>query len=238
MSDKIKFRVLGGIGNILWQLTARISRYGLYNISLIPGNIKARSVINSWINKDVVNCLPVSEGPIEGYFQDPYWLTDKDVLRRCINLPEDIDTSPVKHFKLVAHLRGKDFLTSQAHQTCIMHPRYIQEVMDICELQQDNVLIITDDIECVRPAIGTGWNVIATRNDKRAFAIMMQAQYLLTMPGSTFSWWAGYLGQQEKVFIPIGTWPCDMGYLKEMSSCQDSGFFVTKTLDERFIALK
>lgn len=227
--NKIAFRVLGGIGNILWQISARAKRFGIHNLHVIPGNKHAADVCDRWLNEEIISVGGDNAGHIEGYFQDRYWLCPSNIVKRWLNLDVDMPES-LKRFKLVVHVRGGDFLTSPAHQQCRQRLFYIKQICKTHGLTKEDVLIVTDDINAARDSLGTGWHCYTAKDDIQAFKIMMQAEILLVMPGSTFSWWAGYLNEGGKeggiVYVPIGNWPCDVGALRDVTSAQQSSAFI------------
>ena len=222
----INFRVLGGIGNILWQISARVKRFGKENIGIVPGNNKVEATLKKWINPKILKIHNRNDGYIDGYYQDPYWLCPPEEVISWLNLDTTTVPGTVKDFQLVVHVRGGDFLTSAAHMYCHQKEEYINAIIDELNLSKSDVLIITDDVNRTKDSIGKGWHCMSTSDDICAFKIMLQAKYLLIMPGSTFSWWAGYLGEHNKVFIPYGQWPCDKGFLHDVTSTQCSEDFV------------
>ena len=235
--NKIAFRVLGGIGNILWQISARAKRFGIEHLVIIPGDKHADTVCNRWLNKKLISVGKTNEGFIEGYFQDSYWLCPSATVKSWLNLDVDVPEL-LNQFKLVVHVRGGDFLTSSAHKQCRQRTSYIKHICEAHRLSESDVLIVTDDINTARDSLGIGWHCCVIEDDRRAFKIMMQAEILLVMPGSTFSWWAGYLNEGRKegctVYVPIGNWPCDVGALRDVTSAQQSSTLivnVTQLLD-------
>ena len=233
IQNKIAFRVLGGIGNILWQISARAKRFGLENLVVIPGDKHAADVCNHWLNKKLISVGTTNKGPIEGYFQDKYWLCPSNVIKNWLNL-DVVAPDYTKRFKLVVHVRGGDFLTSSAHRQCRQNISHIKYICRVHGLSNEDVLIVTDDINAVRNSIGTGWHCCNVKDDRQAFKIMMQAEILLVMPGSTFSWWAGYLNEGGEegglIYIPIGNWPCDVGALLDVTSTQQSKTLVVNDI--------
>lgn len=231
--NKIAFRVLGGIGNILWQVSARAKRFGIHNLHVIPGDIYTAGVCDRWLNKEIISVGETNEGHIDGYFQDKYWLCPSAIVKSWLNLDVDVPES-LKRFKLVVHVRGGNFLTSSAHRQCHQSLSHIKYICKVHELKKEDVLIVTDDINSARDSLGTGWYCCIIKDDRQAFKIMMQAEILLVMPGSTFSWWAGYLHERGKerdlVYIPVGNWPCDIGALRDITSAQQSSALVVNDL--------
>lgn len=231
--NKIAFRVLGGIGNILWQISARAKRFGTHNLHIIPGDKHAADVCNRWLNKKLISVGEINEGFIDGYFQDKYWLCPSVTVKSWLNLDVDVPES-LKQFKLVVHVRGGDFLTSPAHQQCRQRLSYIKYICRAHGLNNEDVLIVTDDINAARDNLGTGWHCCTIKDDRQAFKIMMQAEILLVMPGSTFSWWAGYLNEGGSegsiIYVPTGNWPCDIGALRDVTSTQQSSTLVVNDI--------
>ena len=84
--SKISFRVAGGIGNILWQISARAKRFGIHNLLVIPGDKHAADVCDRWLNKEIISVGGDNAGHIDGYFQDKYWLCPSDTIKRWLNL--------------------------------------------------------------------------------------------------------------------------------------------------------
>ena len=143
--NKIAFRVLGGIGNILWQISARAKRFGLENLVIIPGDNHTADACNRWLNKKLISVGAINEGPIEGYFQDKYWLCPSNIIKNWLNLDVEVPEA-IKRFKLVVHVRGGDFLTSPAHKQCHQKLSYIKYICKVHELTNEDILIVTDDI--------------------------------------------------------------------------------------------
>lgn len=245
MSNKLNFRVLGGIGNILWQISAHVKRLGAENVRVLPGDEHALKVLKRWVNPDkIAFSTNVAEGYINGYYQDLYWKCEPEVIKSWLNLDKSTtlktDTS---EYELVVHVRGGDFKTSAAHRHCKQSIALIDFVRKEYNItNRADVLIVSDDIEAAKEATAysKGWSMLVTSDDICAFNVMLQAKRLLVMPGSTFSLWAGYLGDQEKVFIPVGNWPCDNGYLKDVTSVQQSRLLVPSYYtdsDKKYIAM-
>lgn len=245
MSNKLNFRVLGGIGNILWQISAHAKRFGAENIQAIPGDERALKVLERWINPDKLTfSTNINEGYINGYYQDLYWMSDSETIKSWLNLSKgSILKTDTSAYELVVHVRGGDFKTSAAHKNCKQSIKLIDFVRKEYNItKRADVLIVSDDIETAKEATAysKGWSMLVTSDDICAFNVMLQAKRLLVMPGSTFSLWAGYLGDQEKVFIPVGNWPCDNGYLKDVTSVQQSRLLVPSYYadsDKKYIAI-
>ena len=98
----------------------------------------------------------------------------------------------------VIHVRGTDFKK---------HDRYINNCFyDKVIGMLDNPIIITDDSKFAKKVI-PNVRVFSSDDD---FSIMYYARTLV-LSRSTFCWWAGFLGQHDRVISPVGWFNDDDG---------------------------
>lgn len=236
--------VTGGLGNILWYISAFINTYRFVP-KIIPlgttraGNhTSAPSIARKFLKPDLI---VDGEGTIarmscidNRWYQHKRWLVDKDIiLNDVLNLDKNINTNIANKYDLVIHHRGTDFKTSPAHTQCILKQSDIDHVLDKLRASSKkyrgrklSVLVVTDDYKDASDKY-PGYAIIHNEDAAVDFAIMLRAKNLLIYPGSTFSYWAGYLGEHENVYLPAFNWPydtCDIYDLTSASTSEDLAF--------------
>lgn len=220
----------GGIGNILFCVSAFISTYkripkivplGAAGTNACARFIRPEHVVTAnkaYLRTECFNNM---------YYQHSRWLVDKDIILKNV-LKDMPESSMAKKYDLVIHHRGCDFRTSPLHRKCILGKATVEQA--ISKLKESykcyrnrniKVLVVTDDYEDAEEAY-PDMAIVSSENPVNDFATMLQAKNLLIYPGSTFSYWAGYLGYQEHVYMPVYNWPCDNFDIYDLTSASTS----------------
>jgi hypothetical protein len=221
--SNIRIHCWGGFGNVLWQWKAVREQWKESNAErceLICSQNRYRDLGNLWLQLPVTSYTGVEPLKEIRWYQSPNNLLPPDAYRELIK-PEVFSLEPcaaVKEAKLVIHVRWGDFAISPPHQRSWQTFDAIMDSvrrLSLNELNAKDVVIVTDDIKAVQAAFSFPATVITSKDPRMDWVNMLYAKNLVISPGSTFSWWAGYLGTHDNVFLPVGTWPCDFGYLAE-----------------------
>ena len=220
----------GGIGNILFYVSAFISTYKFIP-KIVPLGAAGRNACAKFVRpKHVVTANKAYLRPEcfnNMYYQHSRWLVDKDIILNnvLVDMPEP-DLS--KKYDLVIHHRGCDFKTSPLHRKCTLGMDAVNHAIDklrasskVYRNRNIKVLVVTDDYADVERTY-PGMAIVSHDNPVNDFATMLQAKNLLIYPGSTFSYWAGYLGYQEHVYLPVFNWPCDNFDIYDLTSASTS----------------
>lgn len=217
--------LVGGLGNCLWQICGAYScrpEEG-HDLKFVAYGDAAKHALTTFVKKERYASSGICTVP-SGYWQNPKWLLAPDVVREHI-LSEAVTAHARKEtdtFHLIVHVRGGDFLRSDAHKASRATQHLIDKAIDACPgISHKDVAIVTDDLQYVGETFGQRYPVLGDRGDARvAFHTLCCAKNLLISPGSTFSWWAAYLGKHEHVLFPSRVWPQDIGALdRDITSC-------------------
>lgn len=231
--------VAGGLGNILWYISAFINTYRFvpkvipWDFPRASKNTKTSYIARKFLKPDLVvdkEGTRARMSCIDNYwYQHKRWLVDKDIiLNEVLNLDKDINTNIADKYDLVMHHRGADFKTSPVHTQCTLKQADIDHVLDKLRASSKkyrgrnlSVLVVTDDYEDAS-AKYPNYAIIHNEDAAIDFAIMLKAKNLLIYPGSTFSYWAGYLGDHENVYLPAFNWPWDNFDIYDLTSASTS----------------
>lgn len=219
MNKEFVVRVVGGIGNILFQMSAatmlRPELYAEERIKFAGANKESHLVLATYIKEDMIapfNTQAPTANPV-GYWQHVRWVPDAHPMHAWFKdpIPTKAHVKAVDMFDLHVHIRGGDFLKSAAHKSCRMGESTILQAMDTLDIDTSKVLIVTDDFSYVKSLLGTKYAVLGSLDPIVAFHTMCKSRNLIIYPGSTFSWWAARLGSQwhSNVFFPATGWPHD-----------------------------
>lgn len=231
--------VVGGLGNILWYISAFINTYRFVpkiislNTSGTNDGRRALRMTHKFLKPDLIgqpaDSIAIMSCIDNCWYQHKRWLVDKNIiLNEVLNLDKDIDTSIADKYDLVIHYRGTDFKTSPVHMQCALKQADIDHVLDKLRASSKkyrgrklSVLVVTDDY---KEAIikYPKYAVIHNEDEAVDFSILLRAKNLLIYPGSTFSYWAGYLGDHENVYLPAFNWPWDNYDIYDLTSASTS----------------
>lgn len=237
--DRAAMYVIGGLGNILWYVSAFINTYKFVP-KVIPlctpgasNSRRALHMVRTFLKPDLI---VDEEGAIarmscvdNRWYQHKRWLVDKDIiLNEVLNMDKGINTNIADKYDLVIHHRGTDFKTSPTHTQCALKQADIDHVLDKLRASSKkyrgrklSVLVVTDDYKDAS-AKYPNYAVIHNEDEAVDFSILLRAKNLLIYPGSTFSYWAGYLGDHENVYLPVFNWPWDNYDIYDLTSASTS----------------
>lgn len=241
--SSIVVSLAGGLGNCLWQICGAYScrPEEEHDLKFTADGNAARNALTTFVKKERYVHYGAYTAPI-GYWQNTKWLLPPDIVRERI-LSEDVTAHARKEvdvFPLIVHVRGGDFLRSAAHQSSRATQQLIDKAVDACPgLSHKDVAIVTDDLQYVGETFGQRYPVLGDKGDARvAFHTLCCAKNLLISPGSTFSWWAAYLGKHERVLFPSRVWPQDIGALDyDLTSCTSGRDLVPDSCREMWTIL-
>lgn len=145
---------------------------------------------------------------LHGYWQKHYYyFPHRDKIREWFKYDDSAHEKPDAD-DVVIHVRGK-YNEGNRVDLLVPVPVFVQTVK---ELDYKNCVIVTNDStpELLKAFEGVKNVVIRSGTVMEDFSFMKHAKRLI-MPQSTFSWWAAFLGNPDKVYVPIavrGDYPC------------------------------
>lgn len=200
----------------------------------IPGFVNTYNYNNPI---QITNTLPTSNFGAQNVDMDILLTTDKDIiinsyLQKYHYYIEHItflqqlfaveNNITVDKDELVIHIRGTDYRDGNVH---IKDHIYL-DILN--KLSPTKASLVTDDIntDVVKQLCNNGVRLVTQNNETNKgnglnsyemfdYLYMLNSNMLL-LSQSTFSWWAAFLGNQEKVFIPYdvnneGMWKINPG---------------------------
>jgi hypothetical protein len=223
----INTKLIGGLGNNMFQyslgrILAEQKKYNLSvenianlqkyfpNVSEITNKNSASGDIlelgYSSIEKTVQNVNTEAvlnhKGPIHvnGFFQKhKYYTKHLKKIKKWFEY-DDLNFLKPKENDLVIHYRLTDYVTLNWH----LPPEAFLQTIEKNNIKYDTCYLITDQPNHPFIAPLTKIKNIAIINQEPLadFTLLKYAKQLI-ISHSTFSWWASFLGDQEKVYIPI-----------------------------------
>lgn len=201
-------------GNNLWQLATAINRFGEGNfIAKYEGapqfpayarffrNIQFRKRIKDedkdnlsiFDNRDFA-VLPNHPhiNYLSGWFQDLFYIGDVDMRKYFI-------PTPIKTGHSFIHIRGGDYVTT-GFNALIPESDWYKRAVEALKVPTESIRIITDDPRFAKKVL-PDIPVFDCPDCIQAFRYLMGANSLV-ISASTFSWWAGYMGDSERVIFP------------------------------------
>ena len=222
----INVNLIGGLGNNMFQyslgrILAEQKKYNLFvdNIQNLQKyffnaiNINTNKTIDGQLlevgynskEKTVqhVNLKEVVEynGPINlaGFFQKyKYYIDYSDAIKQWFAYDDSAYFKPNQN-DLVIHYRLTDYTSLNWN----LHPEAFIENIQKKNIQYDNCYIITDEPNhpFIQQLLKKNM-VVVNQNELADFTLLKYAKQLI-VSHSSFSWWASFLGDQEKVYIPM-----------------------------------
>lgn len=222
----------GGLGNVLWQWSSIKKKWqdsGSDSLILQSGVLRAQELKDKWLNFPV--CSNPARKAFAKYYQSPEWLLPPEEYCELFK-PSVLKTQACQEAldaKLVIHVRGADFKRSPHHLKSRQTGKTVTDALrrlNLGALTKGDIVIVTDDEEEAASVTKLDPIILSVADPVQAWANMYYAKNLLISPGSTFSWWAGYLGKHDNVFMPVGTWPCDFGHMAFDETSVQSSFLL------------
>lgn len=243
MKNNTPVGLVGGLGNCLWQICGAYAcrPEDGHDLKFVACDRASNQALTTFVRKERYTHADVCTAPV-GYWQNTRWLLSPEVIKQHI-LVSDVNkysNSAVLQHSLVVHVRGGDFLTSKAHAQSRMSRRLIDSALEhIPGADHESVALVTDDFGYVTHLFGSKYPVLGDIRDPRvAFSTLCAAKNLLVSPGSSFSWWAAYLGEHEHVFFPEKYWPQDIGALAtDITSCNTGVGLIPATCKDSWTVL-
>lgn len=157
---------------------------------------------------------------VNSYLQKhQYYTQHQSLLKNLFSVPNSVN---VDKNELVIHIRGTDYRAGNVHIRDHIYLDILQRI------SPSKASIVTDDIntDIVKTLCKNGATVITQSNETNKgdglnahemydYLYMLKSNMLL-ISQSTFSWWAAFLGDQEKVIVPFdkqneGMWKLSPG---------------------------
>lgn len=236
----IKTELIGGLGNNMFQyalgrILADDKNYNLRvpdmqrlaehfkNVNEITDkktvesnilNIGYDSTSKHIQNVDMQEALTHQGGiNLKGFFQkQQLYYNHRDKLKEIFKLDDNTNVDPQD---LVVHIRLGDYVVLNQH----LHPVVYFEI--IKRIEYKNCIIITDQVDhpFIHSITQSIPNCTARQNSMMEdFKILLSAKKLL-ISQSSFSWWASFLGEQDKVYVPL--YSSNSGYPWKLSPDTD-----------------
>jgi hypothetical protein len=206
----------GRTGNMLFQIATTIGYSKKYNVPYVFPKCDIQSLINipeySFVDKGAIlvdnyyqeekysyTDIPFQENcSLSGYFQSwRYFDHCKDYIKKSFLQPK-IDE--LKDYCCI-HVRRGDYLKFPEH-----HPtqtlKYYKEAMS--KVPTNKFIIFSDDTNwCKQHFIGKEFIINETSADD--FKMMGSCSHFI-IANSSFSWWAAWLGRDDKVVVAPKNW--------------------------------
>jgi hypothetical protein len=150
----------------------------------------------------------------QGFFQSENYFQDKkELIRHEFRLKDVVRIDARKHLgipgeKYIAmHLRRTDYVefgdeTLGGKNLVLPISYYLNALASIANLNQFKIVVVSDEIETVKRELNIE-NALYTSDSEMIidFQVIQQADIAI-IANSSFSWWAAYLGNDNKVIAP------------------------------------
>jgi hypothetical protein len=176
------------------NITDRMNLYG--NILEIGYKSKEKHLHNINMSEAFHHNGPIN---IEGFFQKyELYKNYKTVIKTWFSYDESHFKKPTKN-DLVIHYRLTDYTSLNWH----LPPEAFIETIQKENIQYDNCYITTDQPNhpFIQQLLKKNM-VVVNQNELADFTLLKYAKQLI-VSHSSFSWWASFLGEQDKVYIPM-----------------------------------
>lgn len=179
-----------------------------FRTTLIPNSYREK---NDYIFDPAV--FSAKDGYLEGFWQNINYFKDiRDILLQDFTLRDDIRNSKLDLQKEMAscdsvcvHVRrGKDF---KASDLGVKGPEYFERGVGFVapELKNPGIFVFSDDIPWCKENLSFPYpTVFVGGNNQGVDHCLMRCCKHFVITGSTFSWWAAWLGEhpKKKVVVP------------------------------------
>lgn len=256
----INVNLIGGLGNNMFQyslgrILAEQKKYNLSveniinlqkyfpNICEITNNNNTNGEVLELgydsVEKTVqdVNMKAISKhkGPIRvnGFFQKyKYYTKHLNKIKNWFEY-DDSDFLKPKENDLVIHYRLTDYVTLNWH----LPPDAFLQTIEKNNIKYDNCYLITDqaDHPLIAPLSKIKNVVIINQEPLADFTLLKHAKQLI-ISHSTFSWWASFLGDQERVYIPMykssnSIWKTEPNDVDDVDLIYDSKKYIKQIME-------
>ena len=205
-----------------------LSNYFDLNLGVIDGNIQYRYEENSDQIYDQ-NLFNISDFTlISGFFQtEKYFLGYEEKIKDWFKIEKTdivekiLNTYSINEYCYI-HFRGGDY---KDMPNWLLPKKYYEDAINkIKEINNTlKFLVITDDIELATDFFND-FDIIS--NDIMVDFSLLYYAKICIIPNSSFSWWAAWLSNKEKIIAPLG-W---INYNK-----QDGSFWPSDVKSNKFI---
>ena len=188
----------GRFGNWLWNLSAGLTKSDNIRVSSKDLSIIEKLIINKYLDIQFTN-LPSELS--KGTHQSKQFIVDKDLILPYI---KQIDTP---HYDNVIHIRGEDyFLYQDSYAKCVRNKDIIDKQLQALDCDEKDIVVITNDTLLASKLLPNAC-IKQSNNPLYDWWSITNACNVIMAP-SSFSWWAAYLGNHDKVIAPE-LWPMD-----------------------------
>ena len=183
----------GRLGNQLFQYTrGRILAENSSSLGYLVAN-PIKGFPGTY--EHVGNSLGVKSIEVDGYFQKyEYYVTHKKAIHQWLRFKR-LPSQPKD--KLIIHARLGDYMTTPPFQKWIVPMDFYHRLIEIDK--PTSVCFVTDEPNY--PALQQFDAEIVSEDTLHDFAFLASAKRLC-IANSTFSWWAGWLGNAERIYYP------------------------------------
>jgi hypothetical protein len=148
-----------------------------------------------------------------GYFQSDYYLNKIDIPVKIRIRPQYVEQFRAlygdlfdQHKVVVVHIRRTDYLSYGKRDISLPMSYFKRELYNIPDLEQYQVVLVSDDIAFVKRAFGNNPEYLFVSNSEIIDFQLISHADIAIISNSTFSWWAAYLSTRNKRVIAPENW--------------------------------
>lgn len=188
----------GRFGNWLWNISAGLTKSDNVKVSDNNLGLIEKLIINKYLD---IQFTTLPSQLSKGTHQSKQFLADKQLILPYIKY---IDTP---HYEYVIHIRGEDYFQYQdSYAKCIRTKDTINKQIEALGCKEKDIIVITNDTILSSKLLPNAC-IKQSNNPLYDWWSITNAHNLIIAP-SSFSWWAAYLGNHNKVIAPA-LWPMD-----------------------------
>ncbi len=200
----LTFEPLGRLGNIMWEAAAIVGICNRTDQMCVFPEFDHPFLINFYtddqLNWKVIDVpwgyhdIKYRDVSLKGYFQSyRYFEHCQDVIRDLFTFKDTGCNFYGGNF-ISVHVRRGDY--TPEYYTTLGRGYYDKALSMLPDLP---IVVFTDDVEAAEKVVPS-YNVIQSTDDD--MALMATAKYAV-IANSSYSWWAAYLSNAEKVITPL-----------------------------------